>query len=194
MVRKRRTQGNKKAYDIQKIKKKEDSYTQEYIKLKAELEKEKKISKERLDNFIRLQADFDNYRKRIERRKKEEKEQLIISIVKPFIDIIDNFEHALAVRPKTKEASIMIDGFRIIYDQIMKTLESFGVEEIKAEGLAFDPAYHQAVITVSCADKPDNTVVEVMRKGYRVGSNVIRHAMVKVSKSSGEKNGKSNRN
>ncbi len=147
-------------------------------KLNSDLEEQTKKSDEYLDHLKRNMAEFDNYKKRMAK----EKENMYISIVGDFIaevlPIMDNFEKA--INAESTDESFK-DGMHMIYDQLKEMLDRTGLEEIECQGQDFDPNLHEAVMHVEDENYAEKQVVEVFRKGYRLGDKIIRHAMVKVA-------------
>ncbi len=147
-------------------------------KLNTDLEEQTKKSEEYLDHLKRNMAEFDNYKKRMAK----EKENMYISIVADFIaeilPIMDNFEKA--INAESTDESFK-DGIHMIYDQLKEMLDKTGLEEIECQGQDFDPNLHEAVMHVEDENYAEKQVVEVFRKGYRLGDKIIRHAMVKVA-------------
>lgn len=158
----------------------ENTLTQEEIieKLNKELTEQKEKTDEYFDHLKRNMAEFDNYKKRIAK----EKESMYVTIVGDFIaeilPIMDNFEKAM--NSETTDESFK-DGIYMIYDQLKEMLNKTGLEEIEAQGQDFDPNLHEAVMHVEDENYAEKQVVEVFRKGYRLGDKIIRHSMVKVA-------------
>lgn len=141
--------------------------------------KEKHRSEE-LSNLVnRMQADFDNYRKRNQESSKRLKEDGIVAVIEKVIPIIDVLKQAIMMIPDEKVA----EGVKMIYRQINDMLALYGVTEIPALGEQFDPNVHNAIMQVKVKDADKvNMVVEVFQKGYRLGDRIIRHSVVKVAK------------
>lgn len=137
--------------------------------------------KNEFDNrYKRLQADFDNFR----RRTNQEKEQLSGfvkgNVLADLLPVLDNFERAVQ-SPAEGDAKTFLDGFVMIHQNLMTTLQKHGLEPIEAVGQPFDPNLHQAIMRVETDEYPEDTVVEVLQTGYTVDGRCIRPAMVKVS-------------
>lgn len=128
----------------------------------------------------RLQADFDNYRKRIERDRAAESSRAIGLAVEGLLPVLDGFERALAAH-KDPEYEDYRQGFDLIYRRLWETLSRLGLERIEAEGKPFDPHVHQAVERVDSADHADGIVLAEMQAGYRFRDRVLRPAMVRVA-------------
>ena len=129
-----------------------------------------------LDMARRLQADFDNYRKRTQRENEEFRKYACSGIVTELLTIVDDLDRALE---HSKEDDDLVVGIRGVRTNLMKILESNGVQEIPAEG-KFDPNYHEALCTVDGDE--DGQIAEVFQKGYTLNGKVIRFTKVKVTK------------
>ena len=141
---------------------------------------EKDVKIEELQNrILRLQADFDNFR----RRNTSEREQLATfvtaDVVGKFLKVLDNFERALSA-PATDETKAFLDGFVMIHQNLMDMLKKHGLATIEAVGQPFDPNFHQAIMRVESDEYEDDTVCEVLQTGYTVDGKTVRPAMVKV--------------
>lgn len=141
--------------------------------------KEKSRSEE-LGNLVsRMQADFDNYRKRTNELNKRTKEEGVVEVVEKLLPILDNLR--LAIQAIDDES--ISEGIKMIYRQITDMLATFNVTEIPALGEQFDPNLHNAVMQVKVKDVDKaNMIIEVMQKGFRMGDRIIRHSVVKVAK------------
>ena len=142
---------------------------------------EKDVKIEELQNrILRLQADFDNFR----RRNTSEREQLATfvtaDVVGKFLKVLDNFERAEDAARKSDDAAGIYSGIEMIRRQFEQTFKDLGVEEIKAQGEKFDPEMHEAVMRGQNPDMDDDTVEMVLEKGYKLRDKVIRHSKVKV--------------
>ncbi len=147
---------------------------QETKKLKSELADYK-------DKYLRLNAEFQNYRRRTEKEKNDIYKFGSEKIIKDILPILDNFERALSTSQENSEDSIK-DGIEMIYKQFIDVLKKHGVEEIESIGKEFDPMLHHAVMQDESEESEPNTIIEVFQKGYMLHSKVIRPSMVKVSK------------
>ncbi len=130
------------------------------------------------DKDLRLKAEFDNYRKRTIREKEELYESAKADCILPFLSIFDNLERALKASENEDKLS---EGVKMIVTQFTETLNKIGVTEIKSEGETFDPNCHNAINTVEDDNYGHNIICQVFQKGYKLGENVIRHAMVVVA-------------
>ena len=130
--------------------------------------------------LIRRQADFDNYRKRIEREREHDRHRGIEGIIESLLPVLDGFDRALEAHgdPSYEEHR---KGFELIARQLRDVLAKRGLEKIEAEGMAFDPHMHHAVERVESKDVPEGTVLDVLQTGYRFHDRVLRPAMVRVA-------------
>ncbi len=145
-----------------------------------EKQNEKLKSEELVAQLQRLQAEFENYKKRTEREFAAYKEVAMGACISALLPVIDNLE--LALKNATKEEK---DGFykgiELVYAQFLSILHELGVEEIKTEG-RFDPRLHEALLAEAHEGSEKNTILEVLQKGYRLKDRVLRTAKVKVAK------------
>jgi molecular chaperone GrpE len=130
------------------------------------------------DRLLRKQAEFENYKKRVEREKSEFVQFASAELMKELLNSLDSFELALR-NAKTDEQTLR--GFELIYKQWLDTMGRFGLKPIEAKGKIFDPHYHQAVSTTPTDEVEENTVLEEMRKGYLLNGRLLRPAMVSVA-------------
>lgn len=157
---------------------KENKEEKRIEELKTQLKAEKEKSDEYYEHLKRNMAEFDNFKKRISKEKDMMYNSISADIVSELLPTLDNFEKALAA--KTQDESYK-DGMQMIYNQIRETLKKLGVEEIDALNKEFDPNMHEAVMHIEDENYGEKEVVEVLRKGYKIGDKIIRHAMVKVA-------------
>lgn len=137
---------------------------------------------DKLNNqYLRLAADFDNYRKRQE----AERENLLKfgteNALKKLIEVLDNFERGQKSLENVDDCQKVKDSFGLIHKQVVDTLSKLGMEEIKAEGEEFDPNFHEAVMRTPTADYPENTIINELQKGYKMGDKVLRPTLVNVA-------------
>jgi molecular chaperone GrpE len=143
-----------------------------------ELEREKEEIYQRL---LRLQAEYDNYKKRSQKEKEASLKYKSQDLVNELLPVVDNFERALEVE-KNDHTKGIIDGITMVYNQFKEALSTAGVKEIETEGKEFDPNLHHAVMQTEEEDTDSNIIVEELQKGYMLKDRVIRPAMVKVNK------------
>ncbi len=141
--------------------------------------KEEKIL-ELNDRLMRSMAEFDNFRKRSEKEKSQMYDLGVKSIIEKMLPIIDNFERGLDSVKETDKDNPLVQGFNMIYKQLMTTMEEIGVKVIEAVGNEFDPNFHNAVMHGEDEELGENIVSEEYQKGYMYHDTVVRHSMVKV--------------
>ncbi len=132
------------------------------------------------NKILRLQADFDNFRRRTAQDKQQLSGFITAGVVEKFLRVLDNFERAEASAEKTADLESMLTGMKQIRRQFDVVFKELGVEEIAAEGQKFDPNMHEDVMQAQDASKEDDTVALVLEKGYRLSDRVIRHSKVSV--------------
>ncbi len=142
-----------------------------------ELDEAKKALAESEDKYLRILAEYDNFKKRTAREKDEIYFASKADVIKKLLPVFDNFDRA----QKFSEAEDYRKGVDMIIAQFFQILDAMEVKSVAAEGDAFDPVFHEAVFREEKEGVEENTVTEVLQKGYAVGDKVIRHAMVKVS-------------
>ena len=132
------------------------------------------------NRLLRLQADFDNFRRRNATEREELATYVTISVVNKFLQILDNFERAEAAAEKAVDVQSVVDGMAGIQKQFVKTLEDLGVKEIPAQGEKFNPNFHEAVMRGHNPEMEDETIDMVFEKGYQLHDKVVRHSKVRV--------------
>ena len=130
------------------------------------------------DHFKRILAEFENFKKRSQKERETLYNSILSDVVEVILPVLDNLENAVKVETKDEEYK---KGIELVLKQFNDVLKSKGVEEIEALGQTFDPELHEAVRSVQDDEKGEKEVVEVYRKGYKIGSKVIRHSMVAVA-------------
>jgi len=174
--------------------KKEISSLRSQVKaVKEELKSTDKEAGEYLDYLKRLKAEFENYK----RRSQKERERIVSwsneDLIKQFLPVLDDLERAVdSSQQSNNNLASLMEGMRMILDQLKAILQKQGLQEIEAKGEEFDPHFHEALMSVDRAEYSDNLVVEEMRKGYKLNNKILRPAMVKVNKRS-EENKKKNK-
>jgi molecular chaperone GrpE len=129
----------------------------------------------------RRQADFENYRKRIDKERSEESKRATARVIEGLIPVIDGFEHALAAHRDAPEYENYRRGFALIYKQLLEYVMKLGVQRIDPTGTQFDPHLHQAMDRTETAEHEDGSVLEVFQPGYLFHGRVLRPAMVRVA-------------
>jgi molecular chaperone GrpE len=136
------------------------------------------------DKLLRLQAEFDNYRKRVERERAELYQHGRDDVLLQFLPVVDNFERALSsLETSEGDAEALRHGVELIHKQFKDALSKFGLEAVEAVGQAFDPHVHEAVTTEVTDKHKENTVIQEFQRGYRIGDRLLRPAKVKVASS-----------
>ena len=133
------------------------------------------------DRLLRKTAEFDNYRKRIDRERREQSDQAVLDLLRELLLVIDDFDLALNVEAG-QGAGAYRKGIELIHAKLQDLLKKYGVRPIQAIGADFDPNLHQAVLHEASAEHRDGEVIEELRRGYMIGDRLLRPAMVKVAK------------
>ncbi len=159
---------------------------QDYLKLKEAAEKAAGY----WDNLLRLQADFENVRKRLEREKQDFVKFANEGVILELLTILDDLERAVDLaEAKHQDFPAFLKGVEMILAHLYEMLKEHGVKPIEAEGKIFDPAYHEALMQAEDKNMPEHTIIEELQKGYILNDRVIRTSKVKVSKKQEVKNG-----
>ena len=133
---------------------------------------------EKENKYLRLQADFENFRRRTRQEKEELAAVVTQNLLKDLLPFLDNFERALAA--ESSDAESLRTGVEMMYKQLVEALKKEGLEYIETKDKPFDPNFHQAVMRVEDAEKEDGAIVAELQKGYMVKGRVIRPSMVQV--------------
>lgn len=147
--------------------------------LQDKLQKKEKECEEYLDMLKRTMADFDNFRKRTQKEKDGLYDEGFSEAVKQILPVLDNFERAVAYTDSENKS--IIEGIEMILKMFKDVLQKMGVEEIPSMGEKFDPDYHNAIMHIEDESLEENTIADVMQKGYKYKDKIIRHSMVKVA-------------
>ena len=161
--------------------------TAELIATRAELKRVEAENAELKDRFARRQADFENYRKRVERERSETYNRVVADVAAKLLPVLDNLKRALETEASVEasesdEFRHFLSGVDLIYKQLNGVLDALGVKPIAAVGEQFDPHIHEAVVTEATDEYEPDTVMQELVAGYRLGDKLIRPAMVKVAK------------
>ncbi len=135
------------------------------------------------DRLLRKTAEFDNFRKRTERERREFAEWAAADVLTDVIAVVDDFERALAVEAPP-EAAKYREGIEIIHRQLLELLRKRGVQALEVVGADFDPTLHQAVATDESPGARDGEILSELRRGYRLGERLLRPALVRVARAS----------
>jgi molecular chaperone GrpE len=158
----------------------------ELVATRAELKRLETEIKELRDSLARRQADFENYRKRMERERSETYNRVVADIATKLLPVLDNLKRALETEASVEasesdEFRHFLSGVDLIHKQLNGVLDAFGVKPIMAEGKHFDPHLHEAVVTEATDDYEPDTVMQEIVRGFRLGDKLIRPSLVKVS-------------
>jgi molecular chaperone GrpE len=159
------------------------SLAKEFESLSIALDQRTKEAAEANEKYLRTYADFENYRKRVQRDQSDFKKYANEQMALELLTVIDHL--GLAIRHANEAGGGgegLQQGVAMVYKQFRDVLEKFGIAPFKAEGEHFDPAMHEAMMQVETSDVPENMVVQVFQDGYRYHEKVLRHAKVGVSK------------
>lgn len=160
----------------------EESETEKVDETCTEEKNEWQEKYETLNNqYIRLAADFDNFRK----RQAQEREELLKygaeNCLKKLIEVMDNFDRGLKAIETVEDCEKVKECYNLAYKNFNDVMTKLGLEQIKAEGEEFDPNFHEAVMQTPTSDKPEHTVIAELQKGYKLGDKVLRATLVNVA-------------
>ena len=133
------------------------------------------------NQYIRLAADFDNYRKRQEQEKEALLKYGAENTLKKMIEVLDNFERGMKAIETVEDCDKVKECYNLAYKNFTDVLTKVGLEAIKAEGEQFDPNFHEAVMQTPTSDKPEHTIIAELQKGYKLGDKVLRPTLVNVA-------------
>ena len=163
-------------------KKKKEDREKEVEELKKRLEEKEKEAKENYDRLLRMAADFENYKKRAAREKEDWTKFANEDLIKSILPFIDNLERAVNHAQKIADTGVLVEGVRMTLQQLLQSLNKFGLSSFESVGKPFDPAMHEAMLVVETDKHEPNQVVEEFQKGYLLNDRLIRPATVSVSK------------
>jgi molecular chaperone GrpE len=146
--------------------------------LQMELEQVKEEKSQLLDRLARLQAEFDNARKRESRERADARDYTVSSTVEPFLGVMDNFQLALKADGTVEQ---LRSGVELILKQMEEALRGLNVQAVEAVGTQFDPRIHEALGSIETKEFPDHQVLEEIRRGYRIREKLLRPALVKIA-------------
>ena len=172
----------------------EENKPEELEKSEDAVKKEKKVSgkkekkdwekeyKELYDKYVRLHAEFENFKRRITKDKQEAIKYANQELIRQILPFVDNLERSLQHADESKNIDALKEGIEMTIKDFLKTLEKLGLETIQSEGEPFDPNVHEAIMQEERDDMEPNTVVQELQRGYKLHGRVIRPATVTVSK------------
>ena len=160
----------------------ENQIAVDVAELQDELANTKARAEEYLEGWQRARAEFANYKKRVERDQTQAYQNAAGSILKRYIEIVDDLERALKNRPQEGEGAAWSSGIELIYRKLVSILESEGVVRMDPQGKEFDPNLHEAITSEENDEYESGQIIEVLQPGYMLGDRVLRPAMVRVAR------------
>jgi molecular chaperone GrpE len=154
----------------------------EALGLEKALEEAKNKADEYLDGWQRARADFANYKKRVERDQSQTYQMATGSVIKRFLDILDDLDRALKNKPESGDGATWANGIELIYRKMLSILESEGVVPMKSDHMEFDPNLHEAISSEESDHHKSGEIIETLQQGYMIGDRVLRPAVVRVAK------------
>lgn len=152
-----------------------------YADLQAQLEEARAVIEKEKKDYLFLMADFDNYRKRAVREKADLIKNASENVLKGLLPIVDDFERGLVAAQGSEDAAAIKEGMELIYNKLIKFLQSNGVKAMESTGADFDPDFHEAIATIPAPSEDlKGKVVDTTQKGYMINDKVLRHAKVAV--------------
>lgn len=132
--------------------------------------------------YLRIAADFDNFRKRNSKEKEETEVRTKQATISELLSVVDNFERARTqIKPQTEGEMAIHKSYQGVYKQLVESLKRIGVSPMRPEGQQFDPNLHEAVMRQPTEEHPEGTVIEELQRGYYLGDRILRHSLVKVA-------------
>jgi molecular chaperone GrpE len=160
----------------------EAEYQAALEELAQEVESLRTQVEDRTNQYVRIAADFDNFRRRAQKEKEELEDKIKCSTITELLPVVDNFERARSqIKPQTDGEMSIHKSYQSVYKQLVDCLKRVGVSPMRSEGKEFDPNLHEAVMREATDEHPEGTVIEELVRGYVLGDRVLRHAMVKVA-------------
>jgi len=167
--------------DTSEAEENEDFIASEPVVVETELEIAQKLADENYQRYLRVQADFDNFRRRSRQEKEEFAKYASMKLIEQLLPVVDNLERALATGKETTDTEALLKGIDMVFRLLGQVLEQEGLKPIEAVGQPFNPEFHQAIMQVESAEHDEGTVIEEIQKGYNLKDKVLRPTMVKVS-------------
>jgi molecular chaperone GrpE len=185
-TRKKRVPAPEPEYDLDMDAEELDTSGGGSVSSPGELEAARAQVHELREQVVRTAADFDNFRKRVERDRIEERKQATAGLVRNLLPVLDAFRWAVSQASKSEDASTkgFVDGMRLVESQLFDILKSAGLEPVEASG-PFDPTVHEALMQEATTEVPHMNILEVFEPGYRLGGRLLRPARVKVASNPG---------
>ena len=158
--------------------------------LEGELESLRSEHEALRSQYMRIAADFDNFRKRQSRDQEDQRLQIACSTLSEILPVVDNFERARQqLDPQAEEAQTIHRSYQGLYKQLVEVFKQLGVSPMRVEGEAFDPSLHEAVLREPSEEHEEDVVIAELQRGYHLNGRVLRHALVKVSMGPGPQGG-----
>ncbi|BAW95438.1 heat shock protein [[Synechococcus] sp. NIES-970] len=155
---------------------------QEITTLRQQLNTQSQQTEDFKGQYLRIVADFENFRKRTSKEKEEMELRIKCNTVNEILSAVDNFERArLQLKPTSEDGISIHKSYQGVYKQLVEGLKKIGVSAMRPEGQEFDPNFHEAIFQEPTTEYPEGTVIEQVVRGYLLGDMVLRHAMVKVA-------------
>ena len=155
----------------------------EYDAMEKEIETLQEQVEENKDGWLRTRADFDNYKKRVQRDATRSYQDEMTSVVKVFLNAADDLERALKNRPRGNEIESWISGIELIHQKLLTQMKNLGIEQMDVNpGDEFDPNIHEAITQEDHEKFKDGQIIDVVQPGYRISDRIIRPAMVRVAR------------
>jgi molecular chaperone GrpE len=151
------------------------------VEANSEIEELRRQASEAQDRYLRSQADLENTRKRLRREMEDERRYAELGLLADLLPVIDNMNRAINAAEKNADAASLLEGFKMVRQQLDGVLEKHHCRPITADGEPFDPAYHEAILQQPSDKHPENTVIAVGQTGYRLHDRMVRPAQVVVS-------------
>jgi molecular chaperone GrpE len=152
------------------------------VQLEAQLAALQSENESLRGQYMRIAADFDNYRKRQSRDHDDLRLQITCTTLSEILPVVDNFDRARQqLNPQSEEAQNLHRSYQGLYKQLVEVFKQLGVSPMRVEGEPFDPSLHEAVLREESHDHPEDVVIEELQRGYHLNGRVLRHALVKVS-------------
>lgn len=155
----------------------------EYEALENELESLRAAVEEQKDSHLRTMADFDNYKKRIQRDASRTQQDSMTSVLKVFLNAVDDIERALQNQPEMKEVQGWVEGITLIHQKILNQMKNYGVERMEINpGEEFNPNIHEAISQEDHPNFEEGQIIDIVQPGYQISDRIIRPAMVRVAR------------
>jgi molecular chaperone GrpE len=155
----------------------------EYDALEKEIESLREDVEEQKDGWLRTRADFENYKKRVQRDTERSYQDAMTSVIKAFLSVSDDLERALKNQPENQEVESWVSGIELIHQKLMNQMKNLGVERLGVKpGDEFDPNIHEAITQEENPDFEEGQIIDVIQPGYKISTRIIRPAMVRVAR------------